>query len=345
MSSSPCPSRASSPVPSLDPRDQAPARRPPRGAHRATRRWPTAIILRMPGKSHGGALPALTSAAGRPARPRRRRSRPPRRRHRREEHPAPGGPLGGGRVDRRRAARGRVLARAPALRRPTGIRVREHRGGAPGGRRSRGDRPRRGPLRLREGDPGGERRRDGRRGAPRAGAIDGARRSRAGPCASSPSSTRSRRTSPPPRMGSAVYAARSAARGEKITAMLSLEMLGAYDDREDTPALSLPPGRVLPRSRRLHRLRGERRLAGPRPGRGRRLPRDDALSLRGRRAPGRDDGGRLVRSSLVLGAGLSRADGDGHGDLPLRPLPSPQRHAATRSTWTGSRASRRGSAT
>lgn len=49
-----------------------------------------------------------------------------------------------------------------------------------------------------------------------------------------------------PRMGSAVYASRSASRGEKITAMLSLEMLGAYDDREGTQHYPFPLGMFFP---------------------------------------------------------------------------------------------------
>ncbi len=49
-----------------------------------------------------------------------------------------------------------------------------------------------------------------------------------------------------PGMGSAAYAARSAARGEKITAMLSLEMLGAYDDREHTQHYPFPLGFFFP---------------------------------------------------------------------------------------------------
>jgi len=47
-------------------------------------------------------------------------------------------------------------------------------------------------------------------------------------------------------MGSAVYAARSAERREKITAMLSLEMLGAYDDREHTQHYPFPLGMFFP---------------------------------------------------------------------------------------------------
>ncbi len=43
-----------------------------------------------------------------------------------------------------------------------------------------------------------------------------------------------------PRMGSAIYAARSAERREKITAMLSLEMLGGYDEREHSQHYPFP---------------------------------------------------------------------------------------------------------
>ena len=49
-----------------------------------------------------------------------------------------------------------------------------------------------------------------------------------------------------PSMGSAVYAARSAERGEKITAMLSLEMLGSYDDREHSQHYPFPLGMFFP---------------------------------------------------------------------------------------------------
>jgi Peptidase family M28 len=49
-----------------------------------------------------------------------------------------------------------------------------------------------------------------------------------------------------PRMGSALYAARSVARGEKISAMLSLEMLGAYDEREHSQHYPFPLGMFFP---------------------------------------------------------------------------------------------------
>ena len=49
-----------------------------------------------------------------------------------------------------------------------------------------------------------------------------------------------------PRMGSAVHAARSSARGEKIVAMLSLEMLGSYDDREHSQHYPFPLGAFFP---------------------------------------------------------------------------------------------------
>lgn len=49
-----------------------------------------------------------------------------------------------------------------------------------------------------------------------------------------------------PRMGSAMYAARSAERREKITAMLSLEMLGGYDDREHSQHYPFPLGMFFP---------------------------------------------------------------------------------------------------
>ncbi len=49
-----------------------------------------------------------------------------------------------------------------------------------------------------------------------------------------------------PRMGSALYAERLAARGEKITAMLSLEMLGSYDDRAHTQHYPFPLGMFFP---------------------------------------------------------------------------------------------------
>ncbi|WP_142850377.1 M20/M25/M40 family metallo-hydrolase [Telmatospirillum sp. J64-1] len=47
-------------------------------------------------------------------------------------------------------------------------------------------------------------------------------------------------------MGSRVYAERCRARGEKVVAMISLEMLGCYSDREGSQLLSLG-GRLLPR--------------------------------------------------------------------------------------------------
>lgn len=49
-----------------------------------------------------------------------------------------------------------------------------------------------------------------------------------------------------PRMGSAIYAARSAERREKITAMLSLEMLGGYDEREHSQHYPFPLGLFFP---------------------------------------------------------------------------------------------------
>jgi hypothetical protein len=47
-------------------------------------------------------------------------------------------------------------------------------------------------------------------------------------------------------MGSAVYAARSAERRERITAMLSLEMLGGYDDRPHSQHYPFPLGMFFP---------------------------------------------------------------------------------------------------
>jgi hypothetical protein len=49
-----------------------------------------------------------------------------------------------------------------------------------------------------------------------------------------------------PGMGSAVYAARSAERRETIAAMISLEMLGAYDDRPGTQRYPFPFGLFFP---------------------------------------------------------------------------------------------------
>ncbi|MFA5182998.1 MAG: M28 family peptidase [Syntrophales bacterium] len=52
-----------------------------------------------------------------------------------------------------------------------------------------------------------------------------------------------------PAMGSAVYARRARAEGEKIAAMISLEMLGYYHDREDAQAYPVPIMRLFYPSR------------------------------------------------------------------------------------------------
>jgi Zn-dependent M28 family amino/carboxypeptidase len=48
------------------------------------------------------------------------------------------------------------------------------------------------------------------------------------------------------RMGSAAYALRAAERQEAITAMISLEMLGAYDDRPGSQRYPFPLGLLYP---------------------------------------------------------------------------------------------------
>ena len=55
--------------------------------------------------------------------------------------------------------------------------------------------------------------------------------------------------------GSVVHARAARARGERIALMVSLEMLGYYDDRPGQPALPAAVPLVLPRPRQLPRLR------------------------------------------------------------------------------------------
>jgi hypothetical protein len=101
-------------------------------------------------------------------------------------------------------------------------------------------------------------------------------------------------------MGSWVYAKKCRESKDNIVAMLSLEAIGYYRDEEGSQHYPWPLGVFLPRSRRLCRDGGELVVARAGEGVSRDVPEHDEVPVRGRGAAGLDSralGGRTTGRS------------------------------------------------
>jgi len=118
-------------------------------------------------------------------------------------------------------------------------------------------------------------------------------------------------------MGSLVYAGRCKARGDKISAMISLETIGYFSDAR----------RFLSKGWQLYRIRQQRSFTDAAASRHRSLSQTCKDPIRRRVASLVYSRRELVRSMVILEARLSRHHDHGHCALPLSVLSFRQRHA------------------
>ena len=111
-------------------------------------------------------------------------------------------------------------------------------------------------------------------------------------------------------MGSFVYAARCRQRGDRISAMISLETIGYFSNEPGSQSYPLRARPHLSTHRQLHRIRRERWFSCIIARCDRRISQAGANSICRRGLSRNSSGGQLVRSMLILEARLSRDHGN-----------------------------------
>lgn len=129
-------------------------------------------------------------------------------------------------------------------------------------------------------------------------------------------------------MGSLVYARACRAKNENIVAMLSLETIGYYSDEPGSQRYPIKPiGWLYPDTGELHHVRRQLQFARSGPPVHRLVSHQRPVSLRRSRTSQLDQRRRLVRPVGVLASWLSRCDGYRHSSLPISALSRGHRHA------------------